>query len=323
MSARREDATSANLWSELESLRGEKDQVERARGAWKLIVRAFRHADFPVLLDFALEYGLVIGCEETTTKGRPGQGGQTRTWVNPLDDSEMVWIPSGPFVVGAKNKAAVSKGFSLARFPVTNVQFKRFLDETGYKPPVGHPTPELFLSHWTNGKVPKGKEDHPVVWVSYLDALHYCQWAGLSLPTEWQWEKAARGREGRPYPWGDQPSNKMIVKLTNVRAKDTCPVGHFPRTRTAYGCEDMVGNVSEWCQPTAPEDWGFMPEAWPDLPAVSREAPGYAAVRGSCFLRLAFPSMRSWHRRRLSVTRRNQWVGFRPALHLACRPASV
>jgi serine/threonine-protein kinase len=311
MSGRQEDAASAELWSQLEAQREEKDPAQRALGAWKLIGRASRHADLPVLLDFAFEHGLVLGCEKAN---------QTLSWVNPIDGSEMVWIPPGPFVVGAKNQPAVSKGFSLARYPVTNAQFKQFLDETQYTPPVDHPGPHLFLAHWSNGEVPPGKKDHPVVWVSYLDALHYCRWAGLTLPTEWLWEKAAHGPEGRAYPWGDQPLDKMTTQLTNVRSKDTFPVGHFPRTRTPYGCEDMVGNVSEWCQPA--EEIGFMPANWPEVPVASGEAPVYAPVRGSCFLRLVFRAMRSWHRRRLSVTRRNQWVGFRPALLLACRPAS-
>ena len=87
-----------------------------------------------------------------------------------------------------------------------------------------------------------------MVWVSYIDALPYCRWAGLTLPTEWLWEKAARGRDGRPYPWG----NALAVggASANVRCDGHSPVGSYPRTRTAYGCEDMIGNVSEWCQMT-------------------------------------------------------------------------
>jgi formylglycine-generating enzyme required for sulfatase activity len=109
--------------------------------------------------------------------------------------------------------------------------------------------------------------------------------------------------------------------LANVRSEGTVPVGSFPRVRTPYGCEDMVGNVSEWCQTTAEGDFGRVPVAWPDVrPAPDGQAP-YAAVRGSCFLRSDHLRMRAWNRRRLSVIRRNQWVGFRPACFLPCRPA--
>src|SRR5262249_28553856 len=141
-----------------------------------------------------------------------------------------------------------SKGFSLARHPVTNSQFAKFLKETGYTPPSDHLDPETFLSHW-NGTLPKKLEDHPAVWVSYLDALAYCDWAGLTLPTEGLGEKAARGPDGPPFPWGDRspirPYGDRSPPLVNVRSKSTCPVGNFARTRSAYGCEDMIGNVSE------------------------------------------------------------------------------
>jgi formylglycine-generating enzyme required for sulfatase activity len=86
----------------------------------------------------------------------------------------------------------------------------------------------------------------------------------------------------------------------------------------------MVGNVSEWCWMTPDDDPEHIPEPWPDLgPLILADAEvvQYAAVRGSCFLRSRSSLMTCWHRRRLSMTRRNRWTGFRPALLLACRPA--
>src|SRR5205085_2466509 len=130
-----------------------------------------------------------------------------------------VWIPPGPFAVGPDRERAEAPGFSLARFPVTNAQFGRFLDKTAYQPPDGHPEPELFLAHWKGRRVPAAKQNHPVVWVSYIDALSYCRWAGLNLPTEWLWEKAARGADGRPYPWGDQPPVRGVRRLAGEGAR--------------------------------------------------------------------------------------------------------
>jgi serine/threonine-protein kinase len=319
MSDKRDEYPSAEQFVELERLRHSPADPERSRRAWPHISRAYGNSDLPMVLDFALEYGLVQSCEDAWPMARRTGEAQHCLWINPADDSEMVWIPAGPFFVGPlkRKKQAQSKGFSLARHPVTNQQFAKFLEETGYTPPPEHPEPELFLSHWTSGEIPKRKEQHPVVWVSYFDALAYCEWAGLTLPTEWLWEKAARGPDGRPFPWGDA----FPFPLANVRSRSTCAVGSFPRTRTAYGCEDMVGNVSEWCQMIEGDDYGHIPEKRPEVEVPVDGSAVYAAVRGSCFLRRNRNRMPAWHRRRLSVARRNQWVGFRPACFLPCCPA--
>jgi serine/threonine-protein kinase len=106
--------------------------------------------------------------------------------------------------------------------------------------------------------------------------------------------------------------------LTNVCSTATGPVGQYPRTRTPYGCEDLVGNVSEWCQPTGEQDDpGHVPHRWPTLRIVSGET-GLVRVRGSCFLRRSASRMRASHERQLSPYRRNQWTGFRPACFLPC-----
>ncbi len=310
---------SAGVLAGLKELLGKRQSREqRVRAAWPLLLRAGANSDFPVVADFALENDLIVPLETPSDGKALAQGAKVPSWINPVDGSEMVWIPPGPFVVGAKKEKAECKGFSLARHPVTNAAFARFLKETGYQPPADHPDPNLFLYHWDKGKIPEKGEDHPVVYVSLIDAIHYCRWAGLSLPTEWLWEKAARGPDGRPYPWGEQRPISGKVRLAHVQADDTCAVGSYQRTRSPYGCEDLVGNVSEWCLTTADGTYGEMPPPWPEVP------PGpYAAVRGSCFLRTDPAGMVAWHRRRLSITRRNQWVGFRPACLLPYRPAAT
>lgn len=318
---------SAQQYVELDRLRHNPAGKARSRRAWQLLSQTYGNDDVPIMLDFALENDLVHSCEDVWQESRQKAEPRYPVWTNPTDGSEMIWIPAGPFYVGPKQRKHrhTCKGFSLARHPVTNNQFAKFLAETGYAPPSEHPEPELFLSHWEQGKVPQRLGDHPVVWVSYLDALAYCDWAGATLPTEWLWEKAARGPEGPPFPWGEtspiEYQYNRKPRLANVRNRSTLPVGSFPKTRTAYGCEDMIGNVSEWCRMIEGDDCGFMPETRPDEIIPAPNSPIYAAVRGSCFLRSGRDRVVAWHRRRLSVARRNQWVGFRPACYLPCCPA--
>jgi serine/threonine-protein kinase len=315
------EASAGDLLPELEQVRREKDAGQRNLAAWRLVTSAYGRKDWYAVVDYAMENGLVeplVSSAAGDGKGRRALAAP-QTWTNPIDGSEMIYIPPGPFYVGAKKRPAVSGGFSLARHPVTDAQFRRFLDETSYTPPAEHPDPETFLSHWSRLR---SFENHPVVWVSFADALAYCRWAGLALPTEWLWEKAARGPDGRSYPWGEEsPFVSRTEKLANLNSAKTCRVGSYPRTRTAYGCEDMVGNVSEWCQMGGEDDFGAIPQTWPDVSPKPNPPPIYAAVRGSCFLRTDHLRMRSWHRRQLSIYRRNQWVGFRPACYLPCAPA--
>jgi serine/threonine-protein kinase len=286
------------------------------------VTRAFGVADWGSVVDYAVENDLVQPCVIGPTRRREPLS--PAAWVNPVDGSEMIWIPPGPFLVGAESTRAECAGFSLGRFPVTNAQFRQFLDETKYEPPANHPDPERFLQHWNDGGVPEGLEQHPVVFVSFVDALAYCDWSGATLPTEWLWEKAARGADGRTYPWGEAPpcdgrwAPYRSSGLAHVCSASTCPVGQYPRTRTPYGCEDLIGNVSELCQPTGPKDKpGDVPHRWPAL-KTKRGEPSYVPVRGSCFLRSSSSRMRARHRRRLSAYRRNQWTGFRPACFLPC-----
>jgi formylglycine-generating enzyme required for sulfatase activity len=329
----RDDHPSAGALADLAGLLHEPQAQRRAQRVWEVVLRASTNPDFPVVLDFALEHGLIVPLDADGVRTGHGQPAPPSAWVNPVDGSEMIWIPPGPFFVGPENhQRARCGGFSLARHPVTNAQFRKFLTESGYEPPPEHTDPDLFLAHWEGRAIPAGLENHPVVYVSFVDAVAYCRWAGLTLPTEWQWEKAARGPDGRPYPWGTEPPVTVEVPpglgrlyvtrpLANVNLQGTWPVGSFPRTRTPYGCEDLIGNVSEWCQMTDGDDPARVPRALPEVSWFAYDAPVYAAVRGSCFLRQNPRRMVAWHRRRLSVMRRNQWVGFRPAFLAPWRPA--
>ncbi len=307
---------SAKVIVALDALTKTKADTARAAEAWRLVTGAAANPDFHAVLDFARDHELVLPCEQTDPTA------PNLTWSNPIDGSEMVWIPSGTFIYGTQGKTAECAGFSLARWPVTNEQFARYVDAVGYYPNDSYSDSGILLSHWqATGPPPKGKENHPVTFVSLFDALAYCKWAGMTLPTEWLWEKAARGSDGRPYPWGESSYDNN--KLAHIGKTNTCEVGKFAHVRSPYGCEEMIGNVSEWCYPMpAKAPVGAFPPLGKEVRLPKANKTEYAVVRGACFLRESATAMLASHRRNLSVTRRNQWVGFRPACLLPIRPAA-
>jgi formylglycine-generating enzyme required for sulfatase activity len=131
--------------------------------------------------------------------------------------------------------------------PVTNKQYAEFLKESGYKP--RHE--ENFLKHWKDGKIPAGKEDHPVVNVDLNDARAYAKWAGKRLPTQEEWQHAAQGPEALEYPWG----NEMNEDFCNGgQSGDTTSVRAFPQGRSPFGCYDMSGNTWEWTESEQTDD---------------------------------------------------------------------
>jgi formylglycine-generating enzyme required for sulfatase activity len=133
--------------------------------------------------------------------------------------------------------------FFIDKFPVTNAEFKKFLDATHYAPR----DPINFLRDWKNGTFPQGWENRPVTWVSLEDARAYAAWAGKRLPHEWEWQLAAQGTDGRIYPWGNQwqPANVPTPDQSrSMRGPD--PVDAHPSGASPYGVMDMVGNVWQW-----------------------------------------------------------------------------
>lgn len=160
----------------------------------------------------------------------------------------MVEIPAGPFTMGsdtgAEDEAPAHEvdlpAFEIDRFEVTNADFSVFVDATGYQTDAEK---EGRTRNWRSAG--EGKDNHPVVFVSWNDAVAYCEWVGKRLPTEAEWEKAARGTDGRLYPWGDDwDPSKTNVKDTGLRG--TAVVGSFGAGASPYGAEDMAGNVWEW-----------------------------------------------------------------------------
>jgi formylglycine-generating enzyme required for sulfatase activity len=128
-------------------------------------------------------------------------------------------------------------GFRITRYPITNAQWKAFLDDSGY---VWPDRDRL----WSGG-LPAGKEWHPVTWVTWHDALAFCRWAGVRLPSDAEWEKAARGDDRRLYPWGNQAPTPALANYAD-QVGDTTSVDRYPDGRSPYGVYDMAGNTWEW-----------------------------------------------------------------------------
>ena len=153
---------------------------------------------------------------------------------------EWVEIPAGEFLYGEnKQKQYIRKAFLIGKYPVTNAQYKRFLDAN-----PAHPVP----ADWDKaGRVyPPGKEKHPLVYVSWNDAQAFCKWAGCRLPTEVEWEKAARGADGRTYPWGEDWVAGKYCNSSEAGIGGITPIDEFPESASPYGVWDMSGNVEEW-----------------------------------------------------------------------------
>ena len=133
--------------------------------------------------------------------------------------------------------------FWIDKYPVTNTEFKQFLDATQY-----HPKDDFnFLKNWKNGRYPQGWDDKPVTWVSLEDARAYASWVGKRLPHEWEWQYAAQGNDGRTYPWGnvfDESALPVPDKTRELTSPDD--VTSHPKGSSPFGVMDLVGNVWQW-----------------------------------------------------------------------------
>jgi formylglycine-generating enzyme len=171
------------------------------------------------------------------------------------DPVAMVWIPDGPFRMGSlpaegrpdeqPQHTVLVDAFWIDRVEVTNARYQTFVEETGHRVPP-NPYGDGMLT------VMSEIEDLPVVLVTWHDAADYCEWAGKRLPTEAEWEKAARGTDARRFPWGDDPPTP--AHGTFAREWDGThtlhPVGTRPDGRSPFGVDDLAGNAREWVQ-----DW--------------------------------------------------------------------
>jgi formylglycine-generating enzyme required for sulfatase activity len=175
----------------------------------------------------------------TALRTTPGPTSNSKTKLSTKGKVDMVLVPKGYFSMGSTTydsekpvRRVFLDAYWIGKNDVTVAQFRAYCDDSGYNYDWGGHKPDWG---W--------KDDHPMVRVTWDEARAYCQWAGGDLPTEAQWEKAARGEEGRVYPWGETYDESKL----QANAKSTAPVGSFPSGASPYGCLDMAGNVWQWC----------------------------------------------------------------------------
>ena len=262
---------------------------------------------------------------------------------------DMVLIPAGELFMGSPDdglsfdderpqRKVYLSSFYIDRHEVTNAHYKQFVDATGYQAP-SHLASRFSL--WDHNTPLLTSEQHPVVNVSWDDAVAYCRWRGNRLPTEAEWEKAARGVDDRRYPWGTdwdiaKANSASYWAGRTIEFKDgeewkafwitgegahisrerglkgeilTLPVGTFPQGASPYGILDMAGNAAEWVQ-----DW-YEPYAYLNAPLSNPQGPNgqlLKVVRGGSWLKPA-RNIRAADRDYAFPADRASGIGFRCA----------
>ncbi|MFQ5455239.1 MAG: formylglycine-generating enzyme family protein [Nitrospirota bacterium] len=225
---------------------------------------------------------------------------------------EMVFIPSGWFTMGSSvddgkvgleigadtipRHRVYTRAFYIDKYEVSVKKYLKFIQSTGRTGP----------SSWTYEGLPENETDQPVIGVTWYDADAYCKWAGKRLPTEEEWEKAARGEDGRMWPWGDDftkgNANTLVSGIIWV-----VPVDSYPESVSPYGLFNMAGNAGEWT-----DSWYT---AYPDSPVIKRKTFGkkYRVARGGSW-DAPKDFARTTHRTALMPTLGQPSFGFRCAM---------
>ena len=254
----------------------------------------------------------------------------------PVNDGygDFVYVPAGPFKMGDNFGDGLSRerpvhtvdldAFYIAKYETTNGQWRKFRDDPGYDDvkfwPNGKVVPKDQVPYWTQANNHGGgtpdSDDYPVLGVNWDSAVAYCNWVSAKtgkkyrLPTEAEWEKAARGTDQRRYPWGNDIDH-TYANYVGSQAFDTgMKVGSLPKGVSPYGAYDMAGNVYEWCSDWYSRDYySVSPKKNPKGPATG----AYRVVRGGSFFLEAL-DMRTYARSAAWPSfQAHRMIGFRAA----------
>ena len=194
----------------------------------------------------------------------------------------MVHVEAGPFLMGPEKRRARLPGFYIDVYEVTNRRYMAFVAATGHREPEFRALED------------RAQPDQPVTGVTWHDAQAYARWVGGRLPSEPEWEKAARGAKGNTYPWGESPPDPTHAVLGSVtKQRHASPVGSKPAGASPYGCLDMAGNVWEWCA-----DWFAAAEQ-------------HKAIRGGSFGNLDYGDGNCYSRGKAFPEFPQEHIGFR------------
>lgn len=233
--------------------------------------------------------------------------------ANPKDNAELVQIPAGDFIMGSGDSESFKSGdetpqhtislngFWIYKNLVTVAQYEQFCLETTRSMPIA---PE-FNPNWA-------KKEDPICNVSYGDAVSYCEWAGGRLPTEAEWERAARGDKGQTYPWGNSFDDSKLWGSTKEKRSGPAAVYRTSYiSESPFGVRDMSGNLWQWCS-----DW-YNPSYYRSSPSRNPEGPrnGFARVlRGGSFAETTAPNYRAAKRKQGAILTPSPQYGFRVVL---------
>ena len=256
----------------------------------------------------------ILAASSPDPKGLPAE-------ITGQDGAPMVLVPAGPFPMGVPagdrdggrdeypRHEVYLDAFYIDKYEVTNGRYLAFVKATGHRVPQNPKNPTRNL--WQGVSISESLADRPVVNVDWYDAEAYCKWAGKRLPTEAEWEKAAKGTEDRRFPWGNvEPTAKHLnYNQQWIGEKTLMPVGSYEAGKSPYGAYDMAGNVWEWVA-----DW-YDPSYYEKSPAKNPKGPdtGTHKVIRSSGWQVETPLVRIFTRVKSDPTIRNESTGFRCA----------